>query len=128
MTTPRMDYLRTRRAYRLIPFGLLATCLLWAFLHFGAVDHDLYPPPPAFDLPFLRAPPPHSLHPQHPYGYGGPPHPPHFRPPPTPSEHTKWSKRADAVRKAFAHAYAGYLAHAGAGDELKPVSNESVNK
>ena len=33
-----------------------------------------------------------------------------------------------AVKAAFAHAYAGYLAHAGAGDELKPVSNESVNK
>ncbi|TBU30171.1 seven-hairpin glycosidase [Dichomitus squalens] len=120
MPTP-MDYLRTRRAYRLIPFGLLASCLLWAFVHFGVADHDIYPSGPDFGHPFLRGPP----HPPH--AHGGPPHPPPFRPPPAPQEHTKWSKRADAVRDAFRHAYKGYLEYAGSSDELKPVSNEAVN-
>lgn len=118
-----MDFVRTRRVYRLLPVAVLATCLLWAFMHFGVPDHNLYPFGSDSDFPFHDGPP----HYPHPYGH---PPPSPFRPPPPPSPHpkTKWSARAHAVREAFQHAYGGYLEYAGSSDELKPVSNESVNK
>ncbi|KAH8103865.1 glycoside hydrolase [Cristinia sonorae] len=38
-----------------------------------------------------------------------------------------WNSRADEVRAAFLHAYRGYQRYASGRDELRPVSNESVN-
>ena len=39
-----------------------------------------------------------------------------------------WPERAQKVKDAFVHAYAGYKTYAFGMDELKPVSNGGVNK
>ncbi|KAF7348598.1 alpha-1,2-Mannosidase [Mycena venus] len=50
------------------------------------------------------------------------------RPPPIHlPEGDLWASRANEVRKAFAHAYRGYQAHALPYDELLPVSGDRVN-
>ncbi|KAI1788147.1 seven-hairpin glycosidase [Ganoderma leucocontextum] len=118
-----MDLIRTRRVYRLIPVAILATCLLWAFMHFGGPDHNLHPFDSDSEFPFFGG------HPHYPHPYSGHQPPSPFRPPPPPGPqpNKKWSARAHAVREAFRHAYSGYLEYAGSSDELKPVSNESVN-
>jgi hypothetical protein len=38
-----------------------------------------------------------------------------------------WSRRADAVRDAFLHAYKSYLTHAAPHDELRPLSKAPIN-
>ncbi|KAI0741365.1 glycoside hydrolase [Daedaleopsis nitida] len=113
-----MDVLKSKRMCRLVPVGIVATCVLWALMHF-----TVYPGADLSDTHWLYAPP--DLHPHGGQGMN-PPSPP-FRPPPPHGEHTKWSARADAVRDAFLHAYAGYTKYAGSNDELLPVSNGAVN-
>ena len=119
-----MDFFRTRRVYRLIPVAFLATCFFWVLMHFGVPAHNLYSFGSDSGFPFFDGPP------RDPRPYGGHPPPSSFRPPPLPGPQpkTKWSTRTHAVREAFQHAYGGYLEYAGSGDELKPVSNETVNK
>ncbi|RPD52651.1 seven-hairpin glycosidase [Lentinus tigrinus ALCF2SS1-7] len=108
-----MDALRKKRVYRLIPLGVVATCLLWGLMQLAT------PSGPEPDRPWLYPPPPHD----HPFRH--PPPPPPYGP--GPKEHTKWSSRADAVRDAFRHAYGGYVKYAGSNDELLPVSNRAVD-
>jgi hypothetical protein len=50
------------------------------------------------------------------------------RPLTEPVHHGPWAQRADAVRGAFLHAYRGYLTHAAPHDELRPITNSSVDK
>ena len=90
---------------RLLPYTA-AAIFLWGILYFTWPSFERFPPPP---------PPPHA-----PFRQRGrfPPHGPG----------RKVSARADAVRHAFLHAYAGYQKYAGNNDELKPVSNGAVNK
>jgi len=85
---------------RLVPFGLAAGIFLWGLLHFyGTV-----------------------------YSHGLPPSPlGHYSPRPPPRTSKKWGARADAVRHAFLHAYAGYKEYAGQSDELLPLSESAVN-
>lgn len=87
---------------RLIPYALGAGLFLWGTLFFAwpAFEHAMHPPP------FGR--------------------PPSFRLPQRGSK--KWNARADAVRHAFLHAYAGYKEFAGQSDELLPLSESAVNK
>ncbi|KAH9893326.1 seven-hairpin glycosidase [Cubamyces lactineus] len=115
-----MDLLRTKKMYRFLPIGATATLLLWAFAHFGVNDHSLYNGPHSDEhnhhqFPHLggawHSPPP----------VAGSPHNPHGRP------DARWSKRADAVRDAFSHAWQGYQEYAGTHDELLPVFNGSVD-
>ncbi|CCM04166.1 uncharacterized protein FIBRA_06328 [Fibroporia radiculosa] len=89
--------LRRPRA-RLLPFGLGAGLFLWVVLYFSW---------PALDHP-LRPPP----------FLGG-----------SLPSHTskKWGGRADAVRRAFRHAYAGYKEYAGDSDELLPLTDGQVD-
>ncbi|KAI0657795.1 seven-hairpin glycosidase [Cubamyces menziesii] len=120
-----MDLLKAKRVYRFIPIGAAATLLLWAFAHFGVNDHSLYRGPHHDDRdPFFHPPhPPPPLGDWHspPPPFAGDPHSHHERP------ITKWSKRADAVKDAFTHAYHGYQEYAGSHDELLPVSNGFVD-
>ncbi|KAI0793718.1 seven-hairpin glycosidase [Fomes fomentarius] len=112
-----MDIVRKKRVYRLIPVGVIATCLLWGLIHL-----TVYPSGPDLDHPWFYPPPPGS---HDGLGRHPPPHP--YKPPPRPPHPTKWSQRADAVRDAFLHAYRGYVKYAGSNDELLPVSNGAVN-
>ncbi|KAF8889335.1 glycoside hydrolase [Infundibulicybe gibba] len=57
--------------------------------------------------------------------YHGPVNPHH--PPPIAGPATVWSDRADQVKAAFVHAYAGYKRHAHTYDELLPVTGRQVN-
>ncbi len=111
-----MDIIRKKRVFRLIPVGVVATCLLWGLIHL-----TVYPSGP--DHPWFY-PPPMGSH----DGLGRHPPPQPYKPPPRPPHPTKWSQRADAVRDAFLHAYRGYMKYAGSNDELLPVSNGAVNK
>ncbi|KAI0730937.1 seven-hairpin glycosidase [Earliella scabrosa] len=63
-------------------------------------------------------------------------HLPAWSPPPNPSnpwQHPAtplsplWDARADKVRKAYQHAYQGYLKYANGFDELRPLSNTGTN-
>ncbi|KAI0642322.1 seven-hairpin glycosidase [Trametes meyenii] len=116
-----MDLFRTKRAYRLIPLGAAATFLLWALAHFGVADRSLYRFRADEPDHFYPGPPPP------PFAGAYPPHPPPRGPPPRLRPASKWTKRADAVRDAFRHAYRGYQEHAGAHDELLPVSKSYVD-
>ncbi|KAH9830038.1 glycoside hydrolase [Rhodofomes roseus] len=89
---------------RLLPYTVGAI-FLWGLLYLAWPVFDHLPPLP---------PPPHAPLRQHPH------FPPH-------GSSRKWGARADAVRHAFLHAYTGYQEHAGQGDELKPVSEGSVD-
>ncbi|TFY60511.1 hypothetical protein EVJ58_g5099 [Rhodofomes roseus] len=89
---------------RLLPYTVGAI-FLWGLLYLAWPFFDHLPPLP---------PPPHAPLRQHPH------FPPH-------GSSRKWGARADAVRHAFLHAYTGYQEHAGQGDELKPVSEGSVD-
>ena len=113
-----MDIVRKKRVYRLIPIGVVATCLLWGLVHLTA-----YPSGADFEHPWFYPPDPYTHE-----GPGRHPPPPPFQPPPSPKEPTLWSARADAVRNAFLHAYRGYIKYAGSNDELLPVTNGAVNK
>ena len=42
------------------------------------------------------------------------------------SPHVNWVARANAVKRAFVHAYHGYEAHAFPEDELLPLTNSSA--
>ena len=42
--------------------------------------------------------------------------------------HGPWPRRAEAVRRAFLHAYKGYLTYAAPHDELRPLSKHPVDK
>ncbi|RDX54010.1 seven-hairpin glycosidase [Lentinus brumalis] len=105
-----MDAFRKKRLYRLIPLGVVATCLLWGLTQLTSHSNSI------LDHPWLYTPP-HD----HPFRHSPPP-PPHG-----PKQQTKWAVRADAVRNAFRHAYGGYVKYAGSNDELLPVSNSAVN-
>lgn len=48
-----------------------------------------------------------------------------FEPPDTPEI---WADRATQVKKAFLHAYHGYERHAFPHDELRPLSNRTIDK
>lgn len=54
--------------------------------------------------------------------------------PPPPNAHggtaseSLWTQRAGQVRDAYLHAYHGYQTYAGEYDELRPLSNDAVNK
>lgn len=87
---------------RLLPYTAAAV-FLWGILYFTWPSFERYPPPP--HAPFRQR-------------GRFPPHGPG----------RKVSARADAVRHAFLHAYTGYQKYAGNNDELRPVSNEAVNK
>ncbi|CAE7203380.1 unnamed protein product [Rhizoctonia solani] len=71
------------------------------------------PPPPAWDPDFDPPPPPPP-----PHGGGAP-----VKAPSDP----QMAERAEAVRKAFRHAYNGYMSAAWSYDELLPNTNGSVN-
>ena len=47
---------------------------------------------------------------------------------PTSQPHSLWNARAEEVKNAFRHAYAGYMEYAAGHDELKPVTNEPDDK
>jgi len=65
-------------------------------------------------LPFRRPPrPPHRG--------------PHF-PPSSPGERKLWKERREVVKEAFQHAYGGYERFAFGRDELKPLTNGTVDK
>ena len=61
-------------------------------------------------------------------------HLPAWNPPSNPWQHPAtplspiWDARADQVKKAYQHAYQGYLKYANGFDELRPLSNTGRNK
>ncbi|KZT66155.1 glycoside hydrolase family 47 protein [Daedalea quercina L-15889] len=89
---------------RLLPYTFVAI-FLWGVIYFTWPVFDKFPALP---------PPPHDPLRQH--GY----FPPH-------GVSRKWGPRADAVRRAFVHAYTGYQEYAGQNDELKPVTDSAAN-
>ena len=114
---------RLRQPRIILACGALVFGLWWFFTYFA--------PPPGSILPpdvFSPYPPP------------GPGKPPLWKPPSgEAAEHAgapakpagpqiDWKARAEAVKEAFLHAYHGYEKYAMPADELKPLTNSSVNK
>lgn len=52
----------------------------------------------------------------------------HLYDPGRPTTSDEWRARAEEVKQAFLHAYQGYELHAAPHDELKPLTNQSVDK
>ncbi|PCH44157.1 glycoside hydrolase family 47 protein [Wolfiporia cocos MD-104 SS10] len=85
---------------RLVPLVVGTGIFVWALLFFSGPSFDHPPPPPPL--------------------FHGAAHPP-------PRTSRKWRARADAVRRAFLHAHAGYRAYAQHYDELRPLTDDPVN-
>jgi mannosyl-oligosaccharide alpha-1,2-mannosidase len=107
-------HLTSRPSLRWLALGLIVVSTLW-FIVAPLLLHDR-----------KHFGPPHILEPILQPAYLRPPSSSETRPSYLGSNLT--SPRAEAVRAAFLHAYDGYTKHAGAYDELRPISGEKVNK
>lgn len=119
---PKRSSFVGRPLVRWISWFFVFIVILWMF---GPLIVNFASPPPLYD----HGRPPHHAgehRPPHPHLHSGWMPPP---PLPHPQAHpTMWAGRAERVREAFVHAYAGYQKHALPYDELLPVSGEKVNK
>lgn len=124
MSSPT-DYARAwlpKTPSRLVPILIGAGLFTWVLLSLAGPPGPP-PPPPGYGRPWRDHRDPRL-------GFD-PPIPTRLRPypPPRPDAPTSiWSTRADKVREAFLHAYAGYKRYAPDHDELLPLTNKGVNK
>lgn len=108
--------LRIRQPKIVLACGAVVFGLWWFLAGFALPSMHPFPPPPPDAFPHL--PPP------------GPGRRPAWSPPPPDpaADGGDWRARAEAVKRAFVHAYHGYEKFAMPADELRPISNRSQNK
>jgi hypothetical protein len=118
--SPKLRW-RLRQPRIILICGALVFGLWWFFAYFAPPPSTILPdafppyPPPGSGKPPLWKPPSDEV-----AKPAGP-----AKPADSPGD---WNARAEAVKEAFLHAYHGYEKYAMPADELKPLTNSSVNK